>query len=128
MAESPARAPGNKHFDLIVIGGGPAGYVGAIRAAQLGMNVACIERAKLGGVCLNWGCIPSKALLSNAELMEKLPDFKRGYQPDGLSPEEYEGFGPVQLFRSSFMKSWRRVLELAEKRRAGLPEEALKSH
>lgn len=62
----------NRHFDLIVIGGGPAGYVGAIRAAQLGMNVACVERAKLGGVCLNWGCIPSKALLSNAELMEKL--------------------------------------------------------
>jgi len=61
-----------RHFDLIVIGGGPGGYVGAIRAAQLGMKVACIERAKLGGVCLNWGCIPSKALLSNAELMEKL--------------------------------------------------------
>ena len=62
------------HFDLIVIGGGPGGYVGAIRGAQLGMKVACIERAKLGGVCLNWGCIPSKALLSNAELMEKLND------------------------------------------------------
>ena len=62
----------SRHFDLIVMGGGPAGYVGAIRAAQLGMNVACVERAKLGGVCLNWGCIPSKALLSNAELMEKL--------------------------------------------------------
>jgi len=61
-----------RHFDLIVIGGGPAGYVGAIRAAQLGMSVACVERAKLGGVCLNWGCIPSKALLSNAELAEKL--------------------------------------------------------
>lgn len=67
----------DKHFDLIIIGGGPGGYVGAIRAAQLGMKTACIERAKLGGVCLNWGCIPSKALLSNAELMEKLqqPDF-----------------------------------------------------
>ena len=60
-----------KHFDLIVIGGGPAGYVGAIRAAQLGMKVACVERAKLGGVCLNWGCIPSKSLLANAELYEK---------------------------------------------------------
>ncbi|MFG0284138.1 MAG: dihydrolipoyl dehydrogenase [Phycisphaerales bacterium JB039] len=64
----------DKHFDLVVIGGGPAGYVGAIRAAQLGMKVACVERAKLGGVCLNWGCIPSKALLSNAELMEKLAE------------------------------------------------------
>ena len=57
---------------MIVIGGGPAGYVGAIRAAQLGMKVACVERAKLGGVCLNWGCIPSKALLANAELVEKM--------------------------------------------------------
>ncbi|MGI9015430.1 MAG: dihydrolipoyl dehydrogenase [Phycisphaerales bacterium] len=56
------------HFDLIVIGSGPAGYVGAIRAAQLGKKVACIERNRLGGVCLNWGCIPSKALLHNAEI------------------------------------------------------------
>ncbi|CAG1007184.1 dihydrolipoamide dehydrogenase [Phycisphaerales bacterium] len=62
----------NRHFDVVVIGGGPAGYVGAIRAAQLGFSTACIERAKLGGVCLNWGCIPSKALLANAELVEKM--------------------------------------------------------
>ncbi|MEM8756911.1 MAG: dihydrolipoyl dehydrogenase [Planctomycetota bacterium] len=62
----------NRHFDVVVIGGGPAGYVGAIRAAQLGYKTAVVERAKLGGVCLNWGCIPSKALLTNAELMEKL--------------------------------------------------------
>ncbi len=61
-----------KHFDLIVIGGGPAGYVGAIRAAQLGLKVACVERDKLGGVCLNWGCIPTKSLLANAELYEKI--------------------------------------------------------
>ena len=58
----------SRHFDLIVIGGGPAGYVAAIRAGQLGLNAACIERDNLGGVCLNWGCIPSKALLHNAEL------------------------------------------------------------
>jgi len=64
----------DKHYDIVVIGGGPGGYVGAIRAAQLGYKVACVERAKLGGVCLNWGCIPSKALLANAELMEKLHD------------------------------------------------------
>jgi len=57
-----------RHYDLIVIGSGPGGYVGAIRAAQLGMKVACVERDKLGGVCLNWGCIPTKALLHNAEL------------------------------------------------------------
>lgn len=58
----------SKHYDLIVIGGGPGGYVGAIRAAQLGLKTACVERDKLGGVCLNWGCIPTKALLHNAEL------------------------------------------------------------
>ena len=61
----------DKNFDLIVIGGGPAGYVAAIRAAQLGLKTAIVERAKLGGVCLNWGCIPSKSLLANAELYEK---------------------------------------------------------
>ncbi|MGV6813730.1 MAG: dihydrolipoyl dehydrogenase [Phycisphaerales bacterium] len=64
----------SKHFDVVVIGGGPGGYVGAIRAAQIGYKVAIIERAKLGGVCLNWGCIPSKALIANAELMEKLAE------------------------------------------------------
>jgi len=56
------------NYDLIVIGGGPAGYVGAIRAAQLGKKVACVERERAGGTCLNWGCIPTKALLRNAEL------------------------------------------------------------
>ncbi|HLO39873.1 MAG TPA: FAD-dependent oxidoreductase, partial [Phycisphaerales bacterium] len=61
-----------RHFDVVVIGGGPAGYVGSIRAAQLGFKVACIERDKLAGVCGNWGCIPTKALLSNAELYEKV--------------------------------------------------------
>lgn len=56
------------HYDLVVIGSGPGGYIGAIRAAQLGMKTAIIERDRLGGVCLNWGCIPTKALLHNAEL------------------------------------------------------------
>ena len=55
-------------FDLIVIGGGPGGYVAAIRAAQLGMNVALVESQHMGGICLNWGCIPTKALLKSAEL------------------------------------------------------------
>ncbi|OJW22726.1 MAG: dihydrolipoyl dehydrogenase [Planctomycetales bacterium 71-10] len=57
-------------YDIVVIGGGPAGYAGAIRAAQLGKSVLCVEKDKLGGVCLNWGCIPTKALLSNAHLVE----------------------------------------------------------
>ncbi|AZS81851.1 dihydrolipoyl dehydrogenase [Achromobacter spanius] len=56
-------------FDLIVVGGGPGGYVAAIRAAQLGMSVALVERAELGGICLNWGCIPTKALLHSATVL-----------------------------------------------------------
>jgi dihydrolipoamide dehydrogenase len=59
-------------FDLAVVGAGPGGYVAAIRAAQLGLSVAVVEADKLGGVCLNWGCIPSKALLTGAELVENL--------------------------------------------------------
>ncbi len=59
-------------YDLIVIGGGPAGYAGAIRAGQLGKKVACIEMERAGGTCLNWGCIPTKALLKSAELYQKI--------------------------------------------------------
>jgi len=74
-------------FDLIVIGGGPAGYVGAIRAAQLGKNVLVVEKEQLGGTCLNWGCIPTKALLKNAEVYEyvtkKAKEF--GITVDGVS-------------------------------------------
>jgi dihydrolipoamide dehydrogenase len=58
------------NFDLIVIGSGPGGYVAAIRAAQLGMKVGVVERESLGGVCLNWGCIPTKALLKSAQVFE----------------------------------------------------------
>jgi len=57
-----------KTYDLIVIGSGPGGYVAAIRASQLGMKVAIVERAELGGICLNWGCIPTKALLRSSEV------------------------------------------------------------
>ncbi|MBI3914932.1 MAG: dihydrolipoyl dehydrogenase [Chloroflexi bacterium] len=57
-------------FDLIIIGGGPGGYVAAIRAAQLGMKSALVERDNLGGICLNWGCIPTKTLIKNAEVVD----------------------------------------------------------
>ncbi|HVB16367.1 MAG TPA: FAD-dependent oxidoreductase, partial [Stellaceae bacterium] len=59
-------------FDLVVVGGGPGGYVAAIRAAQLGMKTAVVEREHLGGICLNWGCIPTKALLRTAEIYHLL--------------------------------------------------------
>ncbi|WP_372786108.1 dihydrolipoyl dehydrogenase [Phenylobacterium sp.] len=71
-------------FDLIIIGSGPGGYVTAIRAAQLGMKVAIVERELLGGICLNWGCIPTKALLKSGEVYEQL-DHLADY---GLSVEK----------------------------------------
>jgi dihydrolipoamide dehydrogenase len=74
-------------YDLIVIGGGPAGYVGAIRATQLGKKVACVEADRAGGTCLNWGCIPTKSLLRNAELYHLLKHkgAEFGFSFDNLS-------------------------------------------
>ena len=74
------------HYDLIVIGGGPAGYVAAIRAAQLGKSVACVERDKLGGVCLNWGCIPTKALIATAELYQQLDKHGPAFRHQSRQP------------------------------------------
>ena len=58
------------NYDVIVLGSGPGGYVSAIRASQLGLKVAVIEKESLGGICLNWGCIPTKALLKSAQVFE----------------------------------------------------------
>jgi len=83
-------------FDVIFIGGGPAGYVGAIRAAQLGLNVAVVEREGLGGTCVIWGCIPAKALLEAAYIAEKLkkaPEF-------GVTPGEVKLDFGVAMKRS----------------------------
>ncbi|WP_374450140.1 dihydrolipoyl dehydrogenase [Stella sp.] len=85
-----------ERFDLIVIGGGPGGYVAAIRAAQLGMKTALVEREHLGGICLNWGCIPTKALLRSAEvyhLMQHADAF-------GLSAEKV-AFDPQKVVKRS---------------------------
>ncbi len=83
-------------FDAIVIGGGPGGYPCAIRLGQLGQSVACVEEEEYGGVCLNWGCIPSKALISNAHLYHKA----HGADEVGLS------FGDVKLDVPK-MQSWK---------------------
>src|SRR5271165_4003653 len=72
-------------FDVAVIGGGPGGYVAAIRAAQLGLKTVVVERDQLGGICLNWGCIPTKALLRSSEinhLLHHLGDF--GFSADNI--------------------------------------------
>ena len=66
----------NKKYDIIILGGGPGGYVSAIRAAQLGKKVAIVEKEQLGGICLNWGCIPTKSLLKNAHVFEIIKNAK----------------------------------------------------
>jgi dihydrolipoamide dehydrogenase len=75
-----------QEFDLAVVGGGPGGYVAAIRAAQLGMRAAVVEREHLGGICLNWGCIPTKALLRTSEIYRTLHHLEEfGLAADNLS-------------------------------------------
>ncbi|HSV14542.1 MAG TPA: dihydrolipoyl dehydrogenase [Tepidisphaeraceae bacterium] len=68
----PTSSPGKYEYDILVIGGGPAGYAAAIRAGQLKKKVLCVERENLGGTCLNWGCIPTKALLEDGAFIRKI--------------------------------------------------------
>lgn len=96
------------NYDLIVIGGGPAGYVGAIRAAQLGKRVACVEKERAGGTCLNWGCIPTKSLLRNAELFHLMK--RRGGE---------FGFSFDNL-RHDWSKIIKRSRDVADKNAAGI--------
>jgi dihydrolipoamide dehydrogenase len=84
------------NFDIIIIGSGPGGYVTAIRAAQLGFKTAIVERDYLGGICLNWGCIPTKALLRSAEIyhyMQHAGDY--GLKADNVS------FDPAAVVKRS---------------------------
>src|SRR3982750_1020389 len=82
----------SQHFDVVVLGAGPGGYVAAIRASQLGLKTAVIEKKYWGGVCLNVGCIPSKALLKNAELAHTLTHEKDKY---GITGDATMAFGPT---------------------------------
>lgn len=80
-------------YDLIVIGGGPAGYAAAIRASQLGKKTLCVEKDKLGGICLNWGCIPTKSLIRNAEVIELLHEGKDyGFTFDNLRVDYHQAY------------------------------------
>ena len=83
-------------FDIIIIGSGPGGYVTAIRAAQLGFKTAIVEREYLGGICLNWGCIPTKALLRSAEIFHYMQHAK----DYGLTAEKV-GFDPAAVVKRS---------------------------
>ncbi len=84
-------------YDILVIGGGPGGYVAAIRAAQLGLKTAVVEREHLGGICLNWGCIPTKALLRSAEIFHYL-NHAKDY---GLKIDGKIGFDPAAVVKRS---------------------------
>ncbi len=83
--------------DLIIIGGGPAGYAAAIRAAQLGKKVVCIEKERVGGTCLNWGCIPTKALLESAEMFRKMVQGAKAY---GVNVQEVTADWDAMVARS----------------------------
>ena len=102
----------DQSFDIIVIGAGPGGYVAAIRASQLGFKTAIVERDYLGGICLNWGCIPTKALLRSAEIFHYLQHAK----DYGLTAENV-GFDAKAVVERS-----RKVAGAAQRRRR-LPDE-----
>lgn len=90
-----------KAFEAVVLGGGPGGYVCAIRLGQLGVKTACVEGAELGGVCLNWGCIPSKALISAAHLYESVKTGAEiGLHTDGIRMDVAE----LQVFKDKIVK------------------------
>src|SRR5690606_3891588 len=84
-------------FDVVVIGAGPGGYVTAIRSAQLGLKTAIVEREHLGGICLNWGCIPTKALLRSAEVFH----YAKHAKDYGLVVEGNVGFDPAAIVKRS---------------------------
>src|SRR6516165_9690782 len=90
------RGMPDNNFDILIIGSGPGGYVAAIRAAQLGFRTAIVERDYLGGICLNWGCIPTKALLRSAEIYHYLQHSK----DYGLSAEKVT-YDPTEVVKRS---------------------------
>src|ERR1044071_2969488 len=100
-------------FDIIIIGSGPGGYVTAIRAAQLGFKTAIVERDYLGGICLNWGCIPTKALLRSAEVFHMMQDAK----DYGLKAENV-GYDAAAIVKRSRAVS-KRLNDRSEERRVG---------
>src|SRR5512143_2643202 len=100
-----------KSFDAVVIGGGPGGYVAAIRLAQLGKKTALVEKDVLGGVCLNWGCIPSKALIAAANLVEEV----RGAAERGIVGNVEVDVPKLRAFKDAVVKKMNGGVGLLEK-------------
>ena len=94
-------------YDIVIIGSGPGGYVSAIRASQLGFKTAIVEKESLGGICLNWGCIPTKALIKSAEVF----DYLNNVDEYGISIESYN---------KNFNKIIKRSREVASKMSKGV--------
>lgn len=101
-------------YDVVILGSGPGGYVSAIKASQLGLKVAVVEKAHLGGICLNWGCIPTKALLRTAEIVEYI----KNASEFGIVCKEY---------KVDFEKVIARSREVASKLSSGI-NHLLKKH
>ena len=97
----------NHNTDVVIIGSGPGGYVAAVRCSQLGLKTICVEREHIGGVCLNWGCIPTKALLRSAEYMQFLK-----------KPSEY-GFN-ISNYEVDFDKVVNRSRDVANRMSQGI--------
>ena len=97
-----------ENYDIVVLGSGPGGYVSAIRASQLGFKTAIIEKESLGGICLNWGCIPTKALLKSAEVF----DYLNNINDYGITVENYN---------QNFNKIIDRSRNVANKMSKGVP-------
>ncbi|WP_238370603.1 dihydrolipoyl dehydrogenase [Heliomarina baculiformis] len=124
-----------KSFDLIVIGAGPGGYVAAIRAAQLGLNVAIVEREHMGGICLNWGCIPTKALLRTSEvyhLMERAKEFglsadKIGFDLDAVVKRSRQVAGQLSGGIGHLMKKNKITTVMGEAKLTGKGKVAVKT-
>ncbi len=107
-----------KIYDMIVIGGGPGGYVSAIRGAQLGLSVALIEKEHLGGICLNWGCIPTKSLLNSAKALTTIQNAKKfGIEIKGLKVDHNVMF---QRSRDASAKLVKGISHLIEKNKIDL--------
>jgi len=124
-----------KSFDLIVIGAGPGGYVAAIRAAQLGMNVVIVEREHLGGICLNWGCIPTKALLRSSEvfhLMHRAKEFglkadNIGYDLDAVVKRSRQVAGQLTSGIGHLMKKNKVTVVMGEAKLTGKGKVSVKT-